>query len=69
MDDGNQICSIESIFTGVSGEGTVKLLDDKHQQHIDVKCPDIVCSLSQSMGVVNFLDILISYYCTNIKSD
>lgn len=44
MDDGNQICSIESIFTGVSSEGTVKLLDDKHQQHIDLKCPDIVCS-------------------------
>ena len=47
----NKCVTRGSTFAGVSAESTVKRWEGKQQQHIEVKCPDIVCPTISQWGV------------------
>ena len=65
----DNICvQLVSTFSSPISLSSVKRWNSKNKSHVNVSCPEIAKEYNKSMGGVDLADMLISLYCTPIKT-
>ena len=64
----NQAITILTVYEAVQPSTNVKFWDRKNKVDIQVSCPSAIAMYNKSMGSVDLLDGLLSYYRIPLKS-